>query len=304
MPKLLDYLPSFQQGGPAERPPILGYMQPGFNPEGYGYDINTAEEAGLERDEFGHMGSLDPRTGMVLKGRKHESWNPMVQEEMYRGNTVMYNPNEDRYFSIEGGMYEPAVQDETAHSQMDKLMFENELKQQPQYYMSEYDEGYDPAREWGEGMLPVGGFAKLIKPGSRKIKGILSKLKMSQLANDPKIKKSMIEGAKRERLFEQGLLPKKDMEIMMKIKSQLGYKPQYKDAPQRKLQDIIIKLDELSGHSFTKPSKKDKLIGRAKVNLDKTLERVLKQYDKTGMVSPSNEKAIWESHRALEEIIR
>ena len=43
MPKLLDYLPSFQQGGPAERPPILGYMQPGFNPEGYGYDINTAE---------------------------------------------------------------------------------------------------------------------------------------------------------------------------------------------------------------------------------------------------------------------
>ena len=75
--------------------------------------MNTAEEAGLERDEFGHMGSLDPRTGMVLKGRKHESWNPMVQEEMYRGNTVMYNPNEDRYFSIEGGMYEPAVQDET-----------------------------------------------------------------------------------------------------------------------------------------------------------------------------------------------
>jgi len=74
----------------------------------------------------------------------------------------MYNPNEDRYFSIEGGMYEPAVQDETAHSQMDKLMFENELKQQPQYYMSEYDEGYDPAREWGEGMLPFGAGIKLL----------------------------------------------------------------------------------------------------------------------------------------------
>ena len=163
MPKLLDYLPSFQQGGPAERPPVLGYMQPGFNPEGYGYDMNTAEEAGLERDEFGHMGSLDPRTGMVLKGRKHESWNPMVQEEMYRGNTVMYNPNEDRYFSIEGGMYEPAVQDETAHSQMDRLMFENELKQQPQYYMSKYEEGYDPVMDFVEGMMPVGAGLRVLK---------------------------------------------------------------------------------------------------------------------------------------------
>ena len=163
-----------QQGGPAERPPILGYMQPGFNPEGYGYDMNTAEEAGLERDEFGHMGSLDPRTGMVLKGRKHESWNPMVQEEMYRGNTVMYNPNEDRYFSIEGGMYEPAVQDETAHSQMDKLMFENELKQQPQYYMSEYEEGYDPVMDFAEGMMPVGLIGKTGKGGFNLLKKLLS----------------------------------------------------------------------------------------------------------------------------------
>ena len=116
-----------QQGGSAERAPLLGYMNPVFNPEGSGYDMETALDAGLTRDEIGHMGSLDPRTGMVLKGKSHESWNPMVQKEMSLGNTVEYDPDKGRYFSVEGGMYNPAIQDETAHSQMDRLMFENEL---------------------------------------------------------------------------------------------------------------------------------------------------------------------------------
>ena len=75
------------------------------------------------------MGSLDPRTGMVLKGRGHESWNPMAQTEMSLGNTVEYDPDEGRYFSVPGGMYESAPADETAHDQMNNLIFENEMKQ-------------------------------------------------------------------------------------------------------------------------------------------------------------------------------
>ena len=102
----------------------------GFNPESSGYDMQTALAAGLERDEeTGHMGSLDPRTGMVLKGRLHESWNPMAQTEMSLGNTVEYDPDEGRYFSVPGGMYESSPADETAHDQMNNLIFENEMKQ-------------------------------------------------------------------------------------------------------------------------------------------------------------------------------
>ena len=103
---------------------------PVFDPLGSNYDYKTAAEAGLERDERGHMDSLDPRTGMVLKGRgKYNEWNPMVQTEMSLGNTVEYDPDEGRYFSVPGGMYESAPADETAHDQMNNLIFENEMKQ-------------------------------------------------------------------------------------------------------------------------------------------------------------------------------
>jgi len=57
----------------------------------------------------------------------------------------------------------PSMQDETAHSQMDRLMFENELEQQPQHSMGVTPEPYDPAREFAEGMMPVGGALKLLK---------------------------------------------------------------------------------------------------------------------------------------------
>ena len=176
----------YQQGGPAERAPLLGYMNPVFNPEGSGYDMETALDAGLTRDEIGHMGSLDPRTGMVLKGKSHESWNPMVQKEMSLGNTVEYDPDKGRYFSVEGGMYNPAIQDETAHSQMDRLMFENELEQQPQHSMRTYQQGYDPAMEWGEGMMPIGGALRLLK-GSKEWPDLLKVMAQSSLRDKRKM---------------------------------------------------------------------------------------------------------------------
>ena len=63
------------------------------------------------------------------------------------------------------GYLQSAVADNTAHSQMDKLLFEDEMSNiQPEWgTMREEQEGYDPAMEWGEGMMPIGGALKLLK---------------------------------------------------------------------------------------------------------------------------------------------
>ncbi len=80
--------------GIAESEPSLS-----FDPEGLGYDDITAADAGMTRNETGHMGSLDPRTGMVLKGRQHETWSKMLEAEQGLGN--MIEQREDgRYYSI------------------------------------------------------------------------------------------------------------------------------------------------------------------------------------------------------------
>ena len=68
-----------------------------FNAEGTGYDTETAAEAGLESKE-GHLPSLDPRTGMVLKARKHPTWDLMVDEETKLGNKIVKKA--DRYYSV------------------------------------------------------------------------------------------------------------------------------------------------------------------------------------------------------------
>jgi hypothetical protein len=45
-----------------------------------------------------HGGSLDPRTGMVLKGRNHPTWDLMMQAEKRLGNKVI--KKDGRYFSV------------------------------------------------------------------------------------------------------------------------------------------------------------------------------------------------------------
>ena len=68
-----------------------------FNPEGSGYDYETAESAGMKRID-GHMGSLDPRTGMVLKGRKHPTWEKTAETEKELGNKII--KRNGRYYSV------------------------------------------------------------------------------------------------------------------------------------------------------------------------------------------------------------
>jgi hypothetical protein len=46
-----------------------------------------------------HGSSLDPRTGMVLKGRKHPTWDLMEQEEERLGSKIIKGPN-GRYYAV------------------------------------------------------------------------------------------------------------------------------------------------------------------------------------------------------------
>ena len=69
-----------------------------FDPEGDDYDYDTAKDSGVEADETGHWPSLDPRTGMVLKGRKHKSWNKTEEVEKDLGNEII--KKDGRYYSV------------------------------------------------------------------------------------------------------------------------------------------------------------------------------------------------------------
>jgi len=75
------------------------FYWPKFDPEGSEYDYRTAIESGDKPDTSGHWHSLDPRTGMVLKGRQHETWNKTIEAEKALGNIVVKGPN-GRYYSM------------------------------------------------------------------------------------------------------------------------------------------------------------------------------------------------------------
>ena len=93
------------------------------------------------------------------------------------------------------GYLQSAVADNTAHSQMDKLLFENEMSNiQPEWgAMREEQEGYDPAMEWGEGMMPIGGALKLLK-GSKEWPDLLKA--MAQSSRRDKYKMEVMNNAR------------------------------------------------------------------------------------------------------------
>ena len=89
---------------------LLGFeIKERFNPEGNDYDYVTAKELGLlkERKMFyrdapakarHHLPSLDPRTGMILKGRSHPTFSKTLAREKELGNAII--KKDGRYFSI------------------------------------------------------------------------------------------------------------------------------------------------------------------------------------------------------------
>lgn len=69
-----------------------------FDPEGPGYDYDSAQSAGLKPDETGHWPSRNPQTGQLLKGKKHSTWNLLEQGEREAGMEI-YQGADGKYYS-------------------------------------------------------------------------------------------------------------------------------------------------------------------------------------------------------------
>jgi len=95
-----------QQEDDMARQKILDAVPP-FNPQGYGYDQATADQAqadvgGMYDPETGHWGSRDPRSGMMLKGIGHDTWPEAEARERSLGNEITQG-EDGRYYSFPSG---------------------------------------------------------------------------------------------------------------------------------------------------------------------------------------------------------
>lgn len=75
-----------------------GLLNEIFDPEGSGYDYG---HPGVKKGKNNHYPSLLPigeGTGLVLKGRKHKTWNLMEEVETELGNKIIKKGN--RYYSV------------------------------------------------------------------------------------------------------------------------------------------------------------------------------------------------------------
>ena len=69
-----------------------------FDPEGSGYDYDSAKACGLEKDKTGHWPSRCPHTGQLLKGRKHETWDLLESGEKEAGMEI-FKGSDGKYHS-------------------------------------------------------------------------------------------------------------------------------------------------------------------------------------------------------------
>jgi len=69
-----------------------------FDPEGSDYDYETAEAAGITPDETGHWPSREPKTGQILKGRKHKTYHMTIKGEKAVGYEI-YKGSDGKYYS-------------------------------------------------------------------------------------------------------------------------------------------------------------------------------------------------------------
>jgi hypothetical protein len=74
-----------------------------FDPEGSGYDYDTAIKGGAKSepvpgDDRPHWPTRDPETGQILKGRQHPTWGLGMQGEEQEGYDV-YKGMGGKYYS-------------------------------------------------------------------------------------------------------------------------------------------------------------------------------------------------------------
>ena len=122
-----------------------------FDPEGIGYDDEAAQVLGLKRDKTGHMQSrvelpkeatdkmgLPEGSGVILKGRKHPTWNETVKGEKEAGFDIARGPD-GRYYSIPKKGIKPKEKAEGLRRNK-----KEEPKQKPYTATAAYNvEGYD-----------------------------------------------------------------------------------------------------------------------------------------------------------------
>ena len=78
-------------------------MSEKFDPEGEGYDYETARIANLKpipvpHDTVPHWPSRDPVTGLLLKGRRHPTFDQAVEEDRRAGYGL--EMRDGRYYSV------------------------------------------------------------------------------------------------------------------------------------------------------------------------------------------------------------
>ena len=70
-----------------------------FDPEGDGFDYETAKQHGIERDEAtGRYPSRVPETGQILKGQKHKTYDKTIKGEKDSGFEI-YKGDDGKYYS-------------------------------------------------------------------------------------------------------------------------------------------------------------------------------------------------------------
>lgn len=70
-----------------------------FDPEGEGYDYKTARSAGISPGDDGHWPSREPKTGRLLKGRKHPTFNKGVEADKKLG-FMLEKRADGRYYTV------------------------------------------------------------------------------------------------------------------------------------------------------------------------------------------------------------
>ena len=72
-----------------------------FDPEGSDYDYDTAKSSGIKPDKTGHWPSRDPKSGQILKGRKHKTWKLTEEGEKKAGHEIY--KKDGKYYSRKKG---------------------------------------------------------------------------------------------------------------------------------------------------------------------------------------------------------
>jgi hypothetical protein len=71
---------------------------PIFDPEGSGYDYEAFDRSGIQRSPGQHYPSRHPRSGQLLKGRKHPTFHKTVAGEKKAGYEI-YKGKNGKYYS-------------------------------------------------------------------------------------------------------------------------------------------------------------------------------------------------------------